>query len=275
MSNEFINFENIKNNHEDFLLRYISISKFEEDWHPSFHTHLFSEIFYIIKGEGKFYIEDEKILVKEDDVVFINPNVEHTEKPFKDNPMEYICFGIDGFSFMIQDKSKGYNTYNYASDKKRFIDFPRLILDELQEQKPGYESICFGLLQSFLTHIARKENLSVITESSLQAFKKCAIAKRYIDTNYSKNITLETLAEISHINKFYLAHSFTKCIGESPINYLTNKRIEMCKELLASSDMSVTQIASNVGFSSQSYFSQTFKSKTGMSPLQYRKTFLK
>lgn len=275
MSTEFFNFESIENNHEDFFLRYISISKFEEDWHPSFHAHQFSEIFYIIKGEGKFYIENEKIFVKEDDVIFINPNVEHTEKPLKNNPMEYICFGVDGFSFVMQDGTKGYNTYNYSHDKKYFIDFAKLILKELNEKNLGYEKICYGLLQSFLTYIARKDNLSVISESTLQAYKKCSIAKRYIDTNYAKNITLESLAEISHVNKFYLAHSFTKCIGQSPINYLTNKRIEMCKELLSSSDMSVTQIASNVGFSSQSYFSQTFKSKTGMSPLQYRKTFLK
>lgn len=94
-----------------------------------------------------------------------------------------------------------------------------------------------------------------------------------IDINYSKNITLDSLAEITHINKFYLAHSFTECIGQSPINYLADRRIEACKELLTTSDLSVTQIASSAGFSSQSYFSQIFNKKVGMSPRQYRKLY--
>ena len=65
----------------------------------------------------------------------------------------------------------------------------------------------------------------------MHSVKECALAKRYIDTNYSQNITLDLLAEITHINKFYLAHSFTECIGQSPINYLADRRIEACKEL--------------------------------------------
>mgnify|MGYP004510281621 FL=1 len=116
-------------------------------------------------------------------------------------------------------------------------------------------------------------NLSVISNSSFQLSKECALAKQYIDINYSKNITLDSLAEITHINKFYLAHSFTECIGQSPINYLADRRIEACKELLTTSDLSVTQIASSAGFSSQSYFSQIFNKKVGMSPRQYRKLY--
>ena len=52
---------------------------------------------------------------------------------------------------------------------------------------------------------------------------------------------------------------------------LTNRRLEASKELLTSSNLSVTQVASSVGFSSQSYFSQNFQKKVGMSPRQYRK----
>lgn len=136
---------------------------------------------------------------------------------------------------------------------------------------PHMKKGCHGLLQVLLVYIARKQNLSVISDSSFRLSKECALAKRYIDINYSQNITLDSLAEITHINKFYLAHSFTECIGQSPINYLTNRRLEASKELLTSSNLSVTQVASSVGFSSQSYFSQNFQKKVGMSPRQYRK----
>ena len=139
------------------------------------------------------------------------------------------------------------------------------------EQQPGFETVWHGLLQVLLIYISRKQNLNVISDSSFQLSKECALAKRYIDANYAKNITLDVLAEITHINKFYLAHSFTECMGQSPINYLTEKRLDASKQLLANSNLSVAQVASNTGFSSQSYFSQIFKKKVGITPQQYRK----
>ena len=279
MSNDFINLDFANNSHEDFRLRYISISKYEGDWHSHPHTHQFSELFYILRGEGVFYIENNKIAVKTDDLIIINPNVEHTEKTLPNNPMEYIVFGVDGLAFSFADPDqediKGYSFYSYGSDKNQFINFAQLMMREFHEQKPGFEKVCHGLLQVLLVYISRKQNLSVISDSSFQLSKECALAKRYIDVNYSKNITLDSLAEITHINKFYLAHSFTECMGQSPINYLTDRRLKASKELLTTSNLSVTQVATTSGFSSQSYFSQIFQKKVGMSPRQYRKLYAK
>lgn len=279
MSNEFINLDSGSNTREDFQLRYISISKYEGDWQSLPHTHQFSELFYVLSGEGAFYIEDDKIPVKADDLMIINPHVEHTEKTLPNDPMEYIVFGVEGLAFSFidpdQDNTKGYSFYSYGSDKNQFINFAQLMMREFHEKKPGFEKVCHGLLQVLLVYISRKQNLSVISDSSFQLSKECALAKRYIDANYAKNITLDSLAEITHINKFYLAHSFTECIGQSPINYLTDRRLEACKELLTSSNLSVAQVASSVGFSSQSYFSQIFRKKTGMTPRQYRHRYAK
>lgn len=275
MSNEFINLEHTNNSRQDFQLRYISISKYEGDWQSLPHTHQFSELFYVLSGKGVFYIEDNMVPVEADDLMIINPHVEHTEKTLPNDPMEYIVFGVEGLAFSFtdlnDDNSKGYSYYSYGSDKNQFINFAQLMMREFHEKKPGFETVCHGLLQVLLVYISRKQSLSVISDSSFQLSKECALAKRYIDANYSKNITLDGLAEITHINKFYLAHSFTECMGQSPINYLTEKRLAASKELLSSSNLSVAQIASSTGFSSQSYFSQIFKKKVGMTPQQYRK----
>ena len=279
MSNEMVSISSSAGSRSDFQLRYISISKYEGDWHSLPHTHQFTELFYVLHGEGVFYIESEKVPVKTDDLIIINPNVEHTEKTFPNNPMEYIVFGVEGlaFSFTEQDQAyrRGYSFYSYGSDKNQFINFAQLMMHEFQDQKPGFEKVCHGLLEVLLVYISRKQSLSVISESSFQLSKECAIAKRYIDTNYAQDITLDSLAELTHINKFYLAHSFTECIGQSPISYLTERRLAACKELLSSSNLSVTQIATSAGFSSQSYFSQIFNKKVGMSPRQYRKQYAK
>lgn len=279
MSNEMVSLSSGTSSRSDFQLRYISISKYEGDWNSLPHTHQFTELFYVLHGEGVFYIEREKVPVKTDDLIIINPNVEHTEKTFPNNPMEYIVFGVEGlaFSFPEHDQAygRGYSFYSYGSDKKQFINFAQLMMHEFQDKKPGFEKVCHGLLEVLLVYISRKQKLSVISESSFQLSKECAIAKRYIDTNYAQDITLDSLADLTHINKFYLAHSFTECIGQSPISYLTERRLAACKELLSSSNLSVTQIATSAGFSSQSYFSQIFNKKVGMSPRQYRKLYAK
>lgn len=143
---------------------------------------------------------------------------------------------------------------------------------EFHEKKPGFELVCHDILEILLTYISREQNISVISDSMFQTSKECALAKRYIDENYSQNITLDLLANITHIDKFYLTHTFTKCLGQSPIRYLTEKRLSSAKELLADSNFSISQISSMTGFSSQSYFAQIFRKEVGLTPLQYRKS---
>lgn len=274
MSFESINLDSA-NNTQDFRLRYVSISKYEGDWQSIPHTHQFSELFYVLSGKGVFYIEDEIVPVETDDLMIINPHVEHTEKTLPNDPMEYIVFGVEGLAFSFDDpdsdNTKGYSYYSYGTDKSQLINFAQLMVKEFRDKKPGFELVCHGLLQVLLIFISRKQHLNVISDTSFQLSKECALAKRYIDANYSKNITLDSLAEITHINKFYLAHSFTECMGQSPINYLTEVRLAASKQQLTTSNMSIAQIATNNGFSSQSYFSQIFKKKVGITPQQYRK----
>lgn len=275
MSNERINMEQQNLSKLNFNLRYISISKYEGDWQSLPHTHHFTELFYVISGNGIFHVENELVPVKPNDLMIINPHIEHTEKTMTNNPMEYIVFGVDGLAFSFHNKNedapKNYSHYSYTSSRNRLVDYSQLMLQEFREKKPGFDIICKSILQVLLVFISRELDLSIISDSTFLISKECALAKRYIDSNYAQNITLDTLAEITHINKYYLAHSFASCIGQSPISYLSSKRLQTSKELLSSTNYSIAQIASSTGFSSQSYFSQIFKKSVGMTPQQYRK----
>jgi AraC-like DNA-binding protein len=102
--------------------------------------------------------------------------------------------------------------------------------------------------------------------------KECATVRHYIDNHFKENINLNLLSELVHVNKYYMVHSFTKEYGISPINYLISRRIEESKYLLGDTDHSLSQISHMLGFSSPSYFSQSFRRLEGMSPMEYRKT---
>ena len=74
------------------------------------------------------------------------------------------------------------------------------------------------------------------------------------------------------MNKYYMVHSFTRYAGLSPIQYLNRRRLEIACHLLESSNHSISDISSLTGFSSQSYFTQTFRKAFGMTPVMYRQT---
>lgn len=139
MSNERLNFDkNLETLQKlNFQLLYASTSKYEGDWQSLPHTHHFTELFYVISGLGKFLVEDRLITVKENDMVIVNPNVEHTEKSMDSKPLEYIVFGVEGltFSFGTPDIPENYGYYNYSAEKKNLLNFSQLMLREIKEKR--------------------------------------------------------------------------------------------------------------------------------------------
>ncbi|MBR3761821.1 MAG: helix-turn-helix transcriptional regulator [Lachnospiraceae bacterium] len=88
---------------------------------------------------------------------------------------------------------------------------------------------------------------------------------------YHTNITLADLCEYLGRSKSYISHMFKKANGGSIREYCNNLKLEDARRLLGLAEMSVTQIAYEVGFHDVSYFINLFKKKYGISPLQYRK----
>ncbi len=99
-------------------------------------------------------------------------------------------------------------------------------------------------------------------------------AKEFIDKNFGTECSLSAIAEQVHVSPNYLHFLFKNQSGQSPLDYVVEKRIENAKRQLIGTDHSLLDIALDSGFSSQSYFGKVFREKTGMSPQKYRKRFL-
>lgn len=265
----------------NYELLYISKSKFENDWHSTAHFHPFTEIFFITNGQGTFLLDDKIVKVTKWDLIIINPNCLHTEKSsLSDVPLEYTVLGVDNlllnfpesYSLIDNDRQiKQYIIKNCFRDKDVILDyFDRLIL-EVEHKAFNYELACKSMLILFITHIIRTTTSSLFIEESQEKINlECMKIKNYIDAHYSQNITLDFLSDLSYMNKFHLVHTFTKEIGVSPINYVITRRIQEAKNLLATTNYSIRDIASIVGFSNSSYFSQMFRKISGVSPKSYR-----
>jgi YesN/AraC family two-component response regulator len=96
------------------------------------------------------------------------------------------------------------------------------------------------------------------------------LAITYIQEHYTQRITLDTLAAHTDRNPQYLSASFTKELGMSITEYITSLRIAQAKEFLITTDISISEIGSQVGYEDSKYFSRIFLKSTGESPRTYR-----
>ena len=249
----------------------VASARYGGDWHSVPHTHNHAELFYIVGGKGQFLIEDQLYPVNTNHLVIINPNVTHTEVSLNAQPLEYIVLGIEGVELSITENSNGQFCILDHFESMDITSCLRNILREMELKQPGYEDICQAFMEILIIRLMRSTGLSVPAEPQNSVGNhQCAAVRRYIDHHFKESLTLDQLAEEAHMNKFYLSHAFKQEYGISPINYMISRRLEESKYLLAETDLSMSQIAQLLGFSSLSYFSQAFRKTQGFSPMEYR-----
>ena len=96
---------------------------------------------------------------------------------------------------------------------------------------------------------------------------------RYVQKNYSLDLTVSDVCNKFACSRSFLSHKFKKETGRSFREYLTDIRLENAKRLLEHSNMNVTEISFSVGFDDSNYFSNVFKKAVGVSPITYRKNY--
>ena len=94
-------------------------------------------------------------------------------------------------------------------------------------------------------------------------------AKMYIDENYHEPIDLEVVSKKAFISKFHFHRLFRKVYRQTPHQYITRKRIDKAKDLLAE-NKPVNEVCNEVGFESIGSFSMLFKKEVGFAPQYYR-----
>ena len=142
----------------------------------------------------------------------------------------------------------------------------------MQNKALYHQTVCQAYMNILVIQLMRDASLSTMqVPAQSQKNRQCTAVHRYIDHHYKESLSLDRLAAEANVNKYYLVHAFKQAYNISPINYLISCRIREGKRLLTDTDLSLSQISSILGFSSASYFSQSFRKAEGVSPVEYRK----
>ena len=154
-------------------------------------------------------------------------------------------------------------------DINEFInkDFKRLSKEKILSELIDLREIsdlknCVNMvLKNFINYISsykRSKNIDLLEK-----------VKNYIETNYMNDISLDNLAQYVSISSFYLSRIFSKAYGMNIKEYIIKIRMEKAKSMLLEGSKSVKQIAREVGYLDQNYFSKAFKKYTNISPKEY------
>ena len=95
--------------------------------------------------------------------------------------------------------------------------------------------------------------------------------KRYVREHINEDIYIADIAGQVYLNEQYLMRTFKKTTGISILEFITNERVRLAKELLVGTDHPVKQVADSVGYGNYSYFTKLFKRNTGLTPQAYRR----
>ena len=247
-------------------------------WEPSF------EVIMPIKNIYTIYIEEEKLVLLPNQILIIAPGMLHRiEAP--DKGVRYIML----FDPALFNSISGFESLNtmfcpyalYTESNCNCLPELNQCMNHLYSEYSGndplkYASIYSDLLQLIIA--AKKNQVNTIIDASFLSDSKShkylnkflSICK-YIEDNCNEDITIEELANMSGFSESHFIRLFKQFTNVTYYNYLNQCRINKAKHLLADvSNLSITEISLQSGFTSIATFNRLFKKQLNCSPTQYR-----
>lgn len=239
-------------------------------------------ISYMVSGDRLIYSQDFTTIIQAGELSFIPKNVYRRTTYISSEPYERILLKFT--DEMIADLLKTIGTDNFNTlfqehvlrfEKSTQIKIKE-ILKEMEQEWNSYNSyselILKGLLNKLIITCLRER---IIGNAHILSLEKkhdyLADAVIYIKTHLRDNPSLEETARHINISASYLSKIFINQLNTSYSAFVLNEKLSLACKLLMNTKLSMTEIALEAGFSSNSYFSDCFKRSTGMSPLKFRK----
>ncbi len=219
------------------------------------------ELELVLENGGTSVINGKKYPIRKYNFHCVLPGtVRHTEFPFK---CLYIKFRTES-KMMINLLTSLGECFPLSDGERIHALFNELLT--LYHTEGNAVLICSKFTE--LLYLLQHESAM----SDRKALFMVEEAKAFIIRHLSEKLTLQDIASSVHFNPIYFHRMFKRETGMTPLDYLTEQRIEKAKNDLRTTDSSISQIANDCGFSSLAYFGSVFKKQTGYTPLMFRKT---
>lgn len=238
------------------------------------------EIKYVYEGAIMQMIDSEVIIAEKGTVTLVNPYELHTNMETERYGGRYFLIMVD-LDFFVSINPTGLDLRELLLTKGRSFCHviranPRLgqiigdVVRELEEQKEHYRSMVYHLMSEFFTLLLRNalvtEGPRLLSKEGLKRAHLLAPALSKIFKDYDRRLSIDELAELCSISKYYFCRLFKEEMGMTAVEYITKHRISLAEALLREGKKSIEEIAYLCGFEDISYFYRCFKKVKGVSP---------
>lgn len=255
------------------------------------HIHNYIEIIYALSGKYRILLDNKEYSFMVGDMVLINSNEIHSIFSLSEGSNQYLVVKFDPEILQTTAQSLFEMKYvmpfilNESTHKKVFLKesiensiIPELIFGinkEFSEKPYGYELAVKANIYNLFLYILRKWNEQNIDLDIHKDINKDMVIRfqtvfDYVEDNYQNDITALEMANLCSLSYSYFSRLFTRIMKINFREYLNYVRITKSERLLISTDLNITEIALQVGFSTSSYFIQQFKIYKDITPKQYQ-----
>lgn len=226
-----------------------------------------SVIEYVEKGSGTVICDGKKFVAKQGDVYILPAGTKQEYYSSADDPWVKKFFNIKGSLFL--NLLREYSLDNIivienCNVKPLFDEIYKYSCSKADDVDVFYDTITLKL-HELLIKIKNHADIKPQNDEMMKL-------KRYIDNNLERIISNDELASLIFRSNDYVIKSFYGNFNKTPYDYQLDQKITAAKRLLQYTQLSIGEISQRLGYSDQHYFSNLFKKKCKMSPLQYRKT---
>lgn len=260
--------------------------EFIRNYHTIKDKHPFRELIFVDSGsilvdsegyQGTLY--DKQLIIHKASEMHALSCVDNTAPNVVIIGFECESAKIDFFSTHAITLSK--NLTKMLTDvvnEGRNVFFPPYDVPNIKDMKKrtnfvfGADQMLKIKLEAFLIELLRTTKASSRFKNDIHSEKNYEEISAYINNNFNQKISLNDLCAIFGTNKTTLCRKFREMYGMTIVNYINHLRVKQAKVLLREGELSISQIATMVGFDSVHYFSKTFKKSENKSPLEYINT---
>lgn len=248
------------------------------------HAHKTFEVYYLTSGKRNFFIKNQLYVADAGTIIFIAPDVLHKTTNYSDDPYSslIINFRTNIFpEYFLEDKDfKNLIECDFFmaepdEEIKTLLNTFIKTCSEILKAKPcAYEIKLHSLLTNILFILTDlyKSNENLIRPNGISNSQNTVNEiKKYIAEHFDEDLALEKISTKFFISTFHLCRIFKQIQGVSLHDYITTVRINEAKNYIDNYDIKISALYRKLGFKSEITFIRAFKSRMGITPLQYRK----
>ena len=256
------------------------------------HVHDWVEIIYCHSGNMAVILDGKDYIFRTHDLLVVPSHEVHEIMTLTDELHSYtvLKFRPELMSTSMQIPSEYHCILPFlvrGDDHQKLFEaeeiehsgIPQLIThftSEYEQMAYGYEIALKADLYNIVLWILRRWYEKDTAEKKIpspEQMERLQLVLNYVLENYRQSITTADAAAVCHVSYGHFSKLFAKTMGKSFNEYLAAVRLSAAERLLITTEKSVTEIALETGFSSQSYFTQRFTAKNDLTPRDYRKKY--